>query len=161
MKPGISAGATLVLAAGMLLVSHTSGAQNGRATITVHISGLKGAEGVALITLYDTAESWLKVPKAIQVLRMKITGATMTVEYKGVKPGTYAVSVIHDANSNNEMDMRWLPWPQPREGSAISNDPRDAVAAAGAMPGPPQWDGARFGVTAAGATVKATMKYFD
>jgi uncharacterized protein (DUF2141 family) len=123
MKRWISACATLVLAACMLLVSATSGAQDGLATVKVNISGLKGTEGVALITLYDSAESWLKVPKAIQVLRMKITGAAMTVEFKGVKPGTYAVSVVHDANKNNEMDMRWLPWPKHKEGSAASNDP--------------------------------------
>jgi uncharacterized protein (DUF2141 family) len=168
MKRWISACATLVLAATTVLTGATlqaltyghAAAQDGLATVKVNISGLKGTEGVALVTLYDSPESWLKVPKAIQVLRLKITGATMTVEFKGVKPGTYAVSVIHDANKNNEMDMRWLPWPKPKEGSAASNDP-DAKAAAEAKPGPPKWEAAKFEVTAEGTTVKATMKYYD
>ena len=168
MKRWISACATLVLAATTVLTGATlqaltyghAAAQDGLATVKVNISGLKGTEGVALVTLYDSPESWLKVPKAIQVLRLKITGATMTVEFKGVKPGTYAVSVIHDANKNNEMDMRWLPWPKPKEGSACSNDP-ESKAAPDAKPGPPKWEAAKFEVTAEGTTVKATMKYYD
>jgi uncharacterized protein (DUF2141 family) len=168
MKRWISASATLVLATATVLGSAAlqaatyghAAAQDGLATVKVNISGFKGSEGVALVTLYDSAASWLKVPKAIQVMRLKITGATMTVEFKGVKPGTYAVSVIHDANKNNEMDMRWLPWPKPKEGSAASND-ADAKAAAEAKPGPPKWEAAKFEVTAAGTSVKATMKYYD
>src|SRR5207244_283549 len=71
-------------------------AQAPLATVTVKIAGFRGVEGQALITLYDSEQSWLKVPKAVQVVRAKITGAAMTVELKDVKPGTYAVSVIHD-----------------------------------------------------------------
>src|SRR4051794_33531559 len=70
-------------------------------TVTVKIAGFHGVEGQALITLYDSEQNWLKVPKAVQVVRAKITGPALTIELKGVKPGVYAVSVIHDANSNN------------------------------------------------------------
>ena len=52
---------------------------------------------MALVLLYDSAESWLKVPKAVQVVRAKIAGSALVVELKGVKPGSYGVSVIHDA----------------------------------------------------------------
>jgi uncharacterized protein (DUF2141 family) len=124
------------------------------ATIKVTISGFKGTEGQALVTLYDGAATWLKIPKAVQVLRLKITGPTLTVEFKGVKPGTYAVSVVHDANKNNEMDMRWLPWPKPKEGAASSNDQE-------VVKGPPKWELAKFDVAAAGISVKATLHYFD
>jgi uncharacterized protein (DUF2141 family) len=121
-------------------------------TITVKVEGLKGGEGVALVVLYDSAESWLKVPKAAQVLRAKITGSALVVELKGVKPGSYAVSVIHDENKNNELDMRWLPYPKPKEGSGASRDPDAKV-------GPPKWDAAKFDVGAEGTTVQVTVKY--
>ena len=78
----------------------------------------------------------------------------MSVQFKGVKPGTYGISVVHDENKNNEMDMRWFPYPKPKEGAAASNDPV-------AKMGPPKWEGAKFTVAAADLTVKATMKYFD
>ena len=140
----------------VLAVAFASGgsAQDGLATVKVTIAGFKGKEGVALIALYDSEQTWRTIPKAVQVLRMKITGANMTVEFKGVKPGSYAVAVVHDENKNNELDMRWLPYPKPKEGSAASNDPE-------AKSGPPKWDGAKFAVTEAGTTIKATMKYFD
>jgi uncharacterized protein (DUF2141 family) len=121
-------------------------------TVTVRIDGLKGSEGQALVVLYDSAESWLKVPKAVQVVRAKIAGAAQVVEFKGVKPGSYAVSVIHDENKNNELDMRWLPYPKPKEGSGASRDPDTKV-------GPPKWDGAKFDVGPQGASVNVTVKY--
>ena len=148
---------TLVLWATLLGLSAwfdgaRASAQEAPSTVTVKISGFKGAEGLALVTLYDNEQSWLKVPKAVQVVRAKITGAGMSIEFKDVKPGTYAVSVIHDENKNNELDMRWLPYPKPKEGSGASRDPDTKV-------GPPKWEGAKFDVAAEGTTVQVTIKY--
>ncbi|MET0342515.1 MAG: DUF2141 domain-containing protein [Polyangiales bacterium] len=123
-----------------------------QATVTVSVSGFKGVEGVALVTLYDNEQSWLKVPKAVQVVRAKITGDALTVEFKEVKPGTYAVSVIHDENKNNELDMRWLPYPKPKEGVGVSNDPEQKA-------GPPKWEGAKFSVASGAVKIKATVRY--
>ena len=145
-----------LLALALLLASTTPtfARAQGAATVTVKISGFKGAEGIALITLYDSEQSWLKVPKAVQVVRAKITGSGMSIDFKDVKPGAYAVSVIHDENKNNELDMRWLPWPKPKEGFGVSNDPENKA-------GPPKWEAAKFDVAAAGITVKATVKYVE
>jgi uncharacterized protein (DUF2141 family) len=119
----------------------------------VKIDGFKGTEGVALVVLYDSAESWLKVPKAAQVARAKISGSSLNVELKGVKPGTYAISVIHDENKNDELDMRWLPYPKPKEGSGASGD------ADSSRVGPPKWENAKFDVAAEGKTVAVSVKY--
>jgi uncharacterized protein (DUF2141 family) len=127
-------------------------AQAKLATVSVKVAGFKGVEGIALATLYDSEQSWLKVPKAVQVLRAKISGAAMTLEFKDVKPGTYAISVIHDENKNNELDMRWLPYPKPKEGVAVSNDPEQKA-------GPPKWEGAKFSVAAETVSVTATVRY--
>ena len=134
--------------------STLAAAQDAAATVTVKIAGFKGTEGLALVTLYDNEQNWLKVPKAVQVVRAKITGTELKVEFKDVKPGTYAVSAIHDENKNNELDMRWLPWPKPKEGVGVSNDPENKA-------GPPKWEGAKFAVAPEGITVKATIKYVE
>ena len=134
--------------------STLAAAQETGATVTVKIAGFKGTEGLALVTLYDNEQSWLKVPKAVQVVRAKITGTELKVEFKDVKPGTYAISAIHDENKNNELDMRWLPWPKPKEGVGVSNDPENRA-------GPPKWETAKFDVPPAGITVKATIKYIE
>jgi uncharacterized protein (DUF2141 family) len=143
-----------VFVAASALPSSTSlvTAQQPGVTVTVKIAGFKGVEGLALVTLYDSEQSWLKVPKAVQVVRAKITGNAMSLEFKDVKPGTYAVSVIHDENKNNELDMRWLPWPKPKEGVGVSNDPDNKA-------GPPKWEAAKFVVGAESVTIKATVKY--
>jgi uncharacterized protein (DUF2141 family) len=141
---------TVTLGAGTLTAGVGSAQQAG--SVSVKIDGFKGTEGVALVTLYDNPESWLKVPKALQVVRVKITGPSLVVDLKGVKPGTYAVSVVHDENKNNELDMRWLPYPKPKEGAGASRDPETKV-------GPPKWEGAKFDVGPGGASVNVTMKY--
>jgi len=146
--------AFVAMAFAVSMLSSASGqAQDTLATITVKIVGIKGKDGVALIALYDSSDTWLKIPKAVQVVKTAITGDTMTVTFKGVRAGTYGVSVVHDENKNGEMDMRWFPYPKPKEGAGASNDPVAKI-------GPPKWDGAKFTV-AADMTVKATMKYFD
>jgi uncharacterized protein (DUF2141 family) len=126
-------------------------AQSG-ATITVKIDGLKGTDGVALVVLYESAESWLKIPKAAQVVPAKITGSALTVELKGVKPGTYAISVIHDENKNNELDMRWLPYPKPKEGSGASGEAESSKLA-------PKWESSKFDVPAEGKTIHVGVRY--
>lgn len=152
MKRWISALMAALFAASSLVA--VVRAQDGLATVTVQITGFKGTEGVALVTLYSDPATWLNIPKALQVVKTKITGPNVTVEFKGVKPGTYAVQVVHDANKNNELDMRWLPWPKPKEGSGASNDP-DSKA------GPPKFEQAKFDVAAPAASVKATVKYVE
>ena len=159
MKRWFAACAALVMfAAGF---STTASAQEG-ATVKVNITGLKGKEGVALITLYDSEQAWMNIPKAVQVLRLKITGATMTVEFKGVKPGTYAVSVVHDANKNNELDMRWLPWPQPKEGAGYSKISAEEKKESAQKPGQsPKWADSKFDVADKDTSVSAAVKYYD
>lgn len=138
------------LVTGAFGLVHPAWAQS--ATLNVKIEGLKGTEGVALVVLYDSAESWLKVPKAAQLVRAKITGGSIAVELKGVKPGTYAVSVIHDENKNDELDMRWLPYPKPKEGSGASGDVDTSKVA-------PKWEAAKFDLPAEGKTINVSVKY--
>src|SRR4051812_44537020 len=152
LASGLSCGLLALSGGSALSVPHAE-AQQPESVVTVKVAGFRGVEGVALVTLYDSEQSWLKVPKAIQVVRAKITGAAMTIEFKDVKPGIYAISVIHDENKNNELDMRWLPWPKPKEGVGVSNDPENKA-------GPPKWDTAKFAV-AENLTVKATVKYVE
>jgi uncharacterized protein (DUF2141 family) len=122
------------------------------ATISVKINGLSGTDGQALVVLYDNAETWLNTAKAVQVLRAKISGAELSVDLRGVKPGTYAVAVVHDANANDKLDMRWLPYPKPKEGSGYSNDAESKA-------GPPKWEAAKFEVGAASTVLNIAIKY--
>jgi len=47
-------------------------------------------------------------------------GRTVRVTFTDVAPGTYAVTVFHDINSNGKLDTSWIGWPQ--EPYGFSND---------------------------------------
>jgi uncharacterized protein (DUF2141 family) len=123
-------------------------------TVTVKVAGFRNVEGLALVTLYDSEQHWLKMPRAVQIVRAQLAGAELTVQFKDVKPGTYAVQVVHDENKNNKLDMRWLPYPKPKEGVGISNDPDNKAGA-------PKWDAAKFDVASAPLSIKVTVRYAD
>jgi uncharacterized protein (DUF2141 family) len=71
------------------------------------------------------------------------------VSFNGVSPGTYAVAIVHDENSNSKMDMAVF---LPREGYGFSRNP--AV-----MTGPPKFRSAAFAINAADVSQRVQMKY--
>jgi len=71
------------------------------------------------------------------------------VSFNGMSPGTYAVAIVHDENSNSKMDMAVF---LPREGYGFSRNP--AV-----MTGPPKFRSAAFVINAADVSQRVQMKY--
>jgi uncharacterized protein (DUF2141 family) len=138
---------TMTLAAGHSLVAAQDASKG---SVEVTIKGLKGKKGIALVTIYNSDDAWLEAPKAVQTLKKPITGKSLTVTLQSLPPGTYAVSVIHDENKNGKMDMRWFPFPKPKEGVGASRDPV-------AKMGPPKWKDAKFTLKA-GEAKKLTLK---
>lgn len=51
---------------------------------------------------------------------VKADGRTVRVSFPALAPGTYAVKVFHDINSNGNLDTSWIGWPQ--EPYGFSND---------------------------------------
>ncbi len=51
----------------------------------------------------------------------------------------YAVAVVHDRNGNDRLDMRWFPFPKPKEGAGVSGNHTRM--------GKPRYEPARFAVT--------------
>ena len=122
--------------------------------IEVSISGFKGNEGRAHITLYGSEDTWLKIPKALQTLQRPIPEGVLKVKFEGLAPGDYAVSVIHDANENDELDMRWFPFPKPKEGAGASRDPKTKM-------GPPKWKDSKISLAAGEAKhIEIHVAYF-
>ena len=72
------------------------------------------------------------------------------MSFPGIAPGTYAVSVYHDENSNDKLDTNFLGIP--REGVGASNN------AHGHM-GPPKFDSAKFQWAGAWLNLEITINY--
>jgi len=110
---------------------------------------LKNSNGDILVGLYDKAAGFPR--HVLDGKVVKVTDNEMKVSFKDIKPGNYAVSVLHDENQNKDMDQTKLGIP--KEGYGFSNN------AMGVM-GPPSFKKARVAVpnsTDTDITIK--MKY--
>jgi len=123
-------------------------------TLTVRVDGIRGTKGLLRVAVFNKADGWLENGKDVQGVSRKITATSMTFSFNRLKPGAYAVSVLHDLNENGQMDMRWLPWPKPLEGVAASRNPRPRA-------GPPTWKGSVFDLGREGKSITVKMYYAD
>ena len=141
----------LALVFGWSATQDAASAQDATANLSITISGLDGSEGQVLVALFKSEKSWLKVPKAERTLKKKITGKDMKVDFKGLPAGTYGVLVVHDADKNNKLNMRWLPFPKPKEGVGVSNNAPFKKA--------PEWSTAKFELPAGDKALAIKLKY--
>ncbi|MGB6222389.1 DUF2141 domain-containing protein [Haloferula sp.] len=93
-----------------------------KVTVTVEVSNIPTAQGNLLIGIYDSAGTFVKTPlpqspkiplKSTEPIRARI---------KGVKPGTYAIVIIHDVNGNGKLDKNFIGMP--KEPIAFSQNPK-------------------------------------
>jgi uncharacterized protein (DUF2141 family) len=123
-----------------------------RVSLVIEALDFKGSKGRALIAVYDSSDTWLKPPRALKLVTTPITGSKISVTIGDLPPGVYAVSVIHDENTNNKLDMHWFPVPGPDEGAGVSND-------ATATFGPPSFKDARFRLSDKGGLITLHVRY--
>src|SRR5258708_3077262 len=141
--------AALVSAAGALGQTPAS-SEN---VIHVGISGLRNDTGQMLCALYSSAQADAfpkKADKAIARLTAKIADGQAVCEFTGIAPGTYAVSVVHDENSNGKLDTNFIGMP--REGVGASNDAKGHM-------GPPKFGAAAFQYAGGQLDLKIHVRY--
>jgi len=103
--------------------------------ITVKISNIKNTKGQIVVGLYNTPDNFLEMPLLGKI--SKIDGTTIIIVFKGIKKGTYAISLFHDENSNTKLDTNFMGIPTER--FVCSNQ-------ASSFLGPPKWEDAKFEV---------------
>lgn len=113
----------------------------------VVVKDVSATSGTIRVSVFNTADSFLKEPVAIVVVRA--TQGQVTAEFTGLANGTYALSVVHDANNNQVLDSNFMGMPT--EGFGFSND------AMGLM-GPPNFKKAAFAFSGQQQIV-VTMRY--
>lgn len=126
-----------------LLISTISFAQESESIdLTVTIDNVLNNTGKVILALH-TSETFMKGP-GIQNKESKINDGKVTVTFKDVKPGTYAVMALHDENENNRMDYETNGMP--KESYGTSNNPMSF--------GPPQFSESKFEVADQDLTLK-------
>lgn len=114
------------------------------------LTGLRSSAGEVRICVWHDGTSFPDCRKG-QDVRMIAAPAAPEVRLTipGLKPGAYAISVIHDENNNRRLDKR---LGIPAEGVGFSHNPKLRF-------GPPAFEKARFDATRE-ATQTIRMKYF-
>ncbi len=139
--------AFLLLSSSVLAQAHP--AQENQ--IRIEIAGLHNDKGQTLCALFSSADDFpKKAEKAVARTSSVISKQHAVCDFPGVAPGTYAVSVIHDENSNGKLDTNFMGIP--REGVGASNDARGHF-------GPPKFDAASFRFSGGQLTLKITVNY--
>jgi uncharacterized protein (DUF2141 family) len=106
-------------------------------TITVRVWNLQNDKGQIGCSLYSKKDGFpTDSTKADARMMVQPSGKKATCVFKGVKPGTYAVSMMHDENEDEELETNFVGRPQ--EWWGVSNDaPLERF-------GPPKYENATF-----------------
>jgi uncharacterized protein (DUF2141 family) len=110
-----------------------------QSVIHVEIEGLRSDKGAVQSALYTSAKGFPKDATAAQARASSAaTGKHAVCDFAQVQPGTYAIAVYHDENSNGKLDTNFLGIP--KEGVGASNDAKGHM-------GPPKFTDASFSFT--------------
>jgi uncharacterized protein (DUF2141 family)/pimeloyl-ACP methyl ester carboxylesterase len=128
---------SLIFLSMVILCSSVVYAQDtNKSTIKITVNGLKTDEGVVRIAIYDSEEGWYK--KSIYSGTVKINNNKCEWTVENVPYGDYAVSVYHDKNSNDKMDIN---------NSNIPSEPFGYSRVKQMLMGPARWNDTRFSIT--------------
>ncbi len=116
--------------------------------IIVQVFNFENNKGVCLVCLYNNAKAFSGKGEPVQKTIVNPINGNATAVFENVAEGDYAVSVIHDANSNNKFDTNFIGIPT--EGYGASQNKLPFAAA-------PKFDANKFKV-AANSTIIATIK---
>jgi len=105
--------------------------------IVVRVSKVRNSKGQIGCSLYSKPDGFPgESNEADKSLWTKIDSGKALCTFKDIKPGSYAVSVLHDEDKNGKMNSK--SFGRPAEGWGVSNNaPAERF-------GPPKYDNAKF-----------------
>ena len=87
----------------LAIVSPAISSAEGTAILTVKVTGATPGKGQAVLSLFTSKENFLREPYATMTTPVDSDGKAV-FQVNELKPGTYAVSVYHDADNNGELN---------------------------------------------------------
>ncbi len=114
--------------------------------LTVNITGLRAPRGYLLVGVFNT-HATLEISKhrggdkhavAYQAVEIKSPTPAISLIFKDLPPGVYAVGVIHDVNMNQQLDVKG-PFQKPIEPFGMSRNPPISIRF-------PKWEAVSFKV---------------
>lgn len=130
-----------------LFIGMTGNVFSQQNNMIVVIKNINEAKGRIAVAIFDNEKDFTN--KMLYGKTTESKAGEVQVVFENVAPGEYAISVMHDANENGEIDSN--AFGIPKEGFGFSND-------AMGMFGPPSFDKAKFSFTGKSQVV-ITLKY--
>lgn len=120
-------------------------------TVTVDISDLRNDKGVVRACMTSDPQLFPKCRGSSTAYSKVVNaGKTVRLTFADVKPGRYAIALLHDENNNGKADRALMMMPT--EGYGFSRDAKVRM-------GPPKFDDAAFDVTQKNQKQTITMRY--
>ncbi|MDB5207614.1 MAG: hypothetical protein JWR72_2689 [Flavisolibacter sp.] len=91
--------------------------------IIVEVSNFENNKGVCVVGLYNNNIAFSGKGEPVKKLLITPVNNSATAVFDNVEEGTYAVSVIHDANKNNKFDTNFLGIPTEGYGASKNKLP--------------------------------------
>ncbi len=149
-RPGLVGVCLLALALAGLAAARARG-ESKTLRLTVHIKQLRSDRGRLAVALFTDPRDFPDQKRALRGKLVRIVRRQATAVFADLRPGTYAVAVLHDENENGKMDFNWLGMPL--EGYGFS---RDAMG----LLGPPAFEDAALAVRVDSSAAIRT-RYFE
>lgn len=132
-----------------LLPQSLVAAEADAAQLSIKVTGIRGTEGNLIACLWRQADGFPTCQKSTTAVRqtLKIAAPAMTVRFNGIRPGSYVVTVQHDADADGNLRTNFLGIP--REGVGISNN----------QGGIPRWSKSLVEVRPGATEIMVTMRY--
>ena len=131
---------------------HAAARQAELTTIQVTVTDVRSGRGVVRACMTGNAKAFPKC-RGVADAHSAVVNAregSVTLTFENVKPGRYAIALLHDENGNNRAD-RTLGM-MPREGFGFSRDAKVRM-------GPPRFDDAVFDVDTTPRRMAIHMRY--
>lgn len=120
--------------------------------VLITVTDVRSTKGVIRACLTADAKSFPRCNKDPNAKRIVVpAGKTVTLRFTGVKPGNYAVALLHDENNNGKAD-RTLGM-IPKEGYGFSRDAKVSM-------GPPSYKDAVFTMGSSAQRLTIKMRYW-
>ncbi|MBD2414739.1 hypothetical protein FACHB389_26360 [Nostoc calcicola FACHB-389] len=151
MVRGLRVSMLLLAVLGNLVWSFTAKADyNGK--LTVEIDGLKNKEGQVCASIFANSQGFPNQgDRVLQSQCIKISDIPLLLTFENLKPGNYAVAIMHDQNNDRTLNSNILGIPV--EGFGFSSNPEIKTRA-------PKFGEAAFLVAGPNTKIQVQLKYF-
>lgn len=136
----------------VLVLSAPGWGEPSLAKVSLTIDGFRNAQGKVLVALFNAPAGYPSdQTKAFRVATSTVVQGVCRVEFANLPHGEYAISVIHDENSDGRLELSAIKIP--KEGVGASNNASRTF-------GPPRFSDARFVLADTSFEARIKMKYY-